>query len=868
MTWTVDVVRKTFVDYFGKQQHQIVSSCPVVLNDPTLLFTNAGMNPFKPFFLGLKEPTHPRIANYQKCIRAGGKHNDLEDVGRDSYHHTFFEMLGNWSFGDYFKKEAICWAWDLLINHYKLDPSRIYVTVYKGSDTVPKDVEAAKIWSKFLPSSRILEFDDTDNFWEMGAVGPCGPCSEVHYDLIGNRDASQFVNMDDPTVIEIWNLVFIQYDRQADHSLKSLPNKHVDTGMGLERISCILQNKHSNYDIDTFARIFASIQQLTNARSYSGKFNTSDVGGIDTAYRVIADHIRTLCFAIGDQVYPSNEGRGYVLRRILRRGINYARKLNPEITNLFSSLVNEISLIYGHVYPELVTNQSLIYSIILDEELSFGKTLDRGLKLFNNLTPIASTISGKDAFKLYDTFGFPMDLTRLLADEKGLLINEEEFVQEMELAKEKSRQVVGKKQSNLELDVHLLNELQSMNVPFTDDSFKYSIDVVDCEILQLVYNGKLVNKSAGINDLIGVITNKTCFYGESGGQVGDVGLITTNDCTLTVLDTMKYNQYVLHVCKVDGALVVPCSGTASIDIGNRKSIKSNHTATHVLNHKLRHVLGDTVDQKGSLVTNDKLRFDYSSTGHPTTKELQSIEDLINKDIEKNHRVHYREVELNIARLISGLRAVFNEQYPDPVRVVAIGVDLDEVLLDPMNVKWREYSIEFCGGTHLDSLSGCKEFMIIEETSIAKGIRRIIGITGKQCREYAMNADTMTDVVTSMENTKSKESIDLSQGLLLDSMPLPYLVKLNLKNRYAAVKTEVLGILKQKQMKLVVEIQTEMNEFLIDNSVYIKVVQLDKKMLQQVFGVLKGMGNKSCVLINKLDCDKIGFQAQVGKVTYE
>ena len=877
--WSVDVVRKTFLEYFSKKrQHQIVSSCPVVLNDPTLLFTNAGMNPFKPYFLGLQEPTNTRVCDYQKCIRAGGKHNDLEDVGQDSYHHTFFEMLGNWSFGDYFKREAIEWAWDLLINHYKLDKSRIYVTIYQGSDSVPKDNDAIAIWREFLPANRILEFDDKDNFWEMGAVGPCGPCSEVHYDLIGDRDASSLVNMDDPTVIEIWNIVFIQYDRQTDGSLKSLPNKHIDTGMGLERLSCILQNKDSNYDIDTFQRMFAKIQSLTNARPYSGKFSDQDIDGIDTAYRVIADHIRTLSFAIADQVLPSNEGRGYVLRRILRRGVNYARKLGVHPKNFFSNLVDEMVAIYGHVYPELIVNTDLLKQVLLDEEQTFAKTLDRGIKLFNTVAEQtkSKTISGADAFKLYDTFGFPMDLTRLLAKEQGFTINEVDFENEMLAAKERSKKQITNKEQHLELDTHLITQLQQMNIAFTDDSYKYTTNEVATTVLQIFHKEQKFIKEFNKSDIIGVVLSNTCCYGESGGQLGDLGYINAPEFSFKILDTKKFNQYVLHIGQIiDGTLSINKEAVVSIDVGYRKLLLQHHSGTHVLNFALRQVMGDLVDQKGSLVASDKLRFDFSSNKPPTNKELTKIEEIVNAEIKANKVVYAQDVDLSTAKLINGLRAVFGEVYPDPVRVVSIGADINKMLVDPLNEKWRDYSIEFCGGTHVKNSKDIGDFIIIEESSIAKGVRRIIGVTGSLTREFHLRTENMAEKINNLEKIKldnpELEGLIKELGLLLDETSLPLLKKNDFKDKFGAIKKRFGDHDKDKKQLIVKELTDELVAYFEQNleaKAFVKIVSIgnDKKLLQQALGPLKSLPNKAAVLLNvdKIE-KKVAFQAQIGKV---
>ena len=715
--WTSSVVRSTFTSYFESKQHVFVpSSSTIPHSDPTLLFTNSGMAQFKSIFLGTCDPHSDlfqlkRACNSQKCIRAGGKHNDLEDVGRDTYHHTMFEMLGNWSFGDYFKKDAINYAWDLLVNVYGLHKERLYVTYFEGDEKLglPADLEAKDLWLKVgVEESHILPGNSKDNFWEMGPVGPCGPCSELHYDRIGGRNASNLVNKDDPNVIEIWNLVFMQYNRQEDTSLKLLPNKHIDTGMGFERLVSILQDKPSNYDTDVFSGLFEAIRVKTGKREYRGLLGDDDKDGIDTAYRVVADHLRTLTFAISDGGLPSNEGRGYVLRRILRRGARYARKkFDVPIGNFFSGLVDTLVLELGSVFPELSTKIDHVKEVLDDEEKSFAKTLDRGEKLFNECIKKMDKsgqkiITGADAWRLYDTFGFPMDLTRLMAAELGYKIDEVEFEKEQLKSKEISKQT--KNNDNIKvitMDVHVLGEIEKeLKLKVTDDSFKYYPEDIKAEVKAIFSNGKFVNENGVLYEQFGLLLDKTNFYAEQGGQIYDTGSITLDDkFDFLVENVQVFAGHVLHIGHLKfGTVAVGDQPTLSFDEIRRALVRNNHTATHILNFALRKTVGEIVDQKGSLVVPNKLRFDYSCKSACTVDQISSVEAIVSEIIKKNANIYYKDVPLSQAKLINGLRAVFGEVYPDPVRVVSVGVDVEEMLKDPSNEKWKGVSVEFCGGT--------------------------------------------------------------------------------------------------------------------------------------------------------------------------
>ncbi len=763
---TAAEVRTAFLRFFEARQHTFVPSsttCPT--NDPSLrdTFANAGMNQYKPIFQGTVDPTSPlyglkRATNTQKCIRAGGKHNDLDDVGRDTYHHTFFEMLGNWSFGDYFKAETIAWAWELMTGDksrgcYGLDPSRLYATYFGGDQAsgLEPDLEAKEIWETFLPPERVMPFGMKDNFWEMGDTGPCGPCSELHYDRVGNRDASHLVNMDDPEVIELWNLVFIQYDRLEGGKLSVLPAKHVDTGMGLERIVSVLQNKDSNYDTDVFTPIFDRLRELTGCPQYHGKLGDDDTDGVDEAYRVIGDHIRTLVFAITDGGMPSNEGRGYVLRRILRRAVRYGRqKLNaPE--GFLAGLAPTVIERMGDAFPELRDNPDRVIGIIRDEEISFGKTLDRGIKMFEGIVANGQPVSGDDAFKLYDTYGFPFDLTQIMAEERGLTVDLEGFKKAMEEAKERSRSG-GRKDdggTKIELRAEQIAKLNHLRIKPTDDSAKFAGKDLRATV-KAIWNGHNFddhadNTIAGMKP-VGIVLDKTNFYAEMGGQVADTGEIQVNGSNpgiFKVEDTQAFGGYVVHIGRVPrGKVKVGDDVMLHVQPKRRGLVESNHTCTHILNFALREILGTSCDQRGSRVDHEKLRFDFTHNASIAAEDLEKIEQIIIHQIEQNLTVYSDLAPLEQAKQISSLRAVFDETYPDPVRVVSIGVEIEQLLHDPTSDAWKSVSVEFCGGTHLETTNEAKAFALINEEGIAKGIRRITALTGQAALDAHANADAL------------------------------------------------------------------------------------------------------------------------------
>jgi alanyl-tRNA synthetase len=764
LQWPVAKVRQTFIDFFCKKYaHTFVPSSPVVPHeDPTLLFTNAGMNQFKPIFLGQAPADSPlgklrRAANSQKCIRAGGKHNDLEDVGKDTYHHTFFEMLGNWSFADYFKKEAVDWSWELLTQVYGIPADRLYATYFEGhaASGIKPDEETRELWLKYLPNNRIIPGNMKDNFWEMGETGPCGPCTEIHVDRIGGRNAAPMVNSGDPNVIEIWNNVFIQFERLADRSLRPLPGKHVDTGMGLERVTSILQGKFSNYDADTFSGIFRAIEEITGARAYMGKLGEDDPENIDTAYRVIADHIRTLTFALTDGAMPSNIGRGYVLRRILRRAVRYGRQMLGAKSGFFNRLVPVVVSEMSVAFPELAKNPGKVTDIIREEEESFGKTLDRGIKIFGDMTADLGRsgkkiVSGTDAFKLYDTFGFPVDLTALMASEKGLTVDMDGYEAERKKAEEMSKSG-GKTATEVAarptLDGEAVAKLKHQNVHPTDDAYKFDDKVISAHV-RAVWNGSDFDDDAkaGMGKLIGLVLDRTSFYAEMGGQEADHGRIVDSKAgsagggEFRVLHVSTHGGFVLHVGQVvSGDFKVGEAVELHIDKHRRAAIESNHTGTHLLNFALRKVLGEHVEQKGSLVTPERLRFDFSHSGPVTPVEVATVDQIVGEQIARNLTVYAQPADLATAKKITGVRAVFGETYPDPVRVVAVGQPVMDLTHGPESPMWREMSVEFCGGTHVESTAEIGSFAVVSEEAVAKGVRRLTALTGEAAKAATATA---------------------------------------------------------------------------------------------------------------------------------
>jgi len=699
-------IRQQFLDFFKSKGHLIVPSAPIVVkNDPTLLFTNAGMNQFKDYFLGNKTAPSPRIADTQKCLRVSGKHNDLEEVGVDTYHHTMFEMLGNWSFGDYFKKEAIAWSWELLTEVYKLDKDKLYVTIFEGDEKegLPKDEEAFNEWKKVIPEDRILLGNKKDNFWEMGDTGPCGPCTEIHVDCRTPEerkvvDGATLVNNDHPQVIEIWNNVFIQFNRKKDGSLEPLPAKHVDTGMGFERLVRVLQGKQSNYDTDVFSRTIEATSNIVN-KKYNGNDSKESI-----AFRVLADHIRAISFTIADGQLPANTGAGYVIRRILRRAVRYYYSYLDYKQPLLYQLLPVIAAQFEHVFPELHHQQDFVAKVIKEEEEAFLRTLDKGLKRMDSIiaTQKEGAINGTDAFELLDTFGFPIDLTRLIASENNLTVDEAGFEAEMQQQKNRSRAA-----TTLETDDWIiLND--SNNKGFVG----YDSLIAQTKVLRY---RKVKGKG---KELYQIVLEETPFYAESGGQVGDKGQLILENGTIDIIDTKKENDLIIHFAET---IPADLSGelTATVDAIRRKHIAVHHSVTHLMHSALRKVLGTHVAQKGSLVNEEHLRFDFSHFAKMTDEEIAQVETIVNEKIRENIPVVIKSMHKDEA-VAMGAMALFGEKYGDTVRVV---------IMD------SAYSIELCGGTHVGSTGELGLFKIKAESAVAAGVRRVEAVSGVAALQY-------------------------------------------------------------------------------------------------------------------------------------
>jgi len=760
-------IRQAFIEFFRSKQHQIVPSAPIVVkNDPTLLFTNAGMNQFKDYFLGNKVPDHKRVADTQKCLRVSGKHNDLEEVGVDTYHHTMFEMLGNWSFGDYFKKEAIEWSWELLTGVLKIDPEQIYVTVFQGdeSEGLAFDQEAYDEWTKWISPERILRGNKKDNFWEMGDTGPCGPCSEIHIDCRPQDERNavsgkDLVNADHPQVIEIWNNVFMQFNRLKDGSLQSLPAKHVDTGLGFERLVRVLQNKNSNYDTDVFSGTIQEIEHITQKR-YDGSDSKQAV-----AFRVLADHIRAVAFAIADGQLPSNTGAGYVIRRILRRAVRYYYSYLGFEEALLHRLVQLLAAQFDAVFPELVQQQDFVAKVIKEEEEAFLRTLEKGLKKMDEIIQSSASegISGKQAFELYDTFGFPFDLIRLIADENQVKVDDEGFAAEMQLQKNRSRAATA-----IDTDdwVMLSEEEGSRFVGYDD----LMIDTRVARYRKITSKDKVQYQ---------IVLETTPFYAESGGQVGDVGTLEFNGEIIRVNNTKKENELIVHFTDKLPANI-DATVKASVDLQKRLYTTYNHSATHLLQASLREVLGSHVQQKGSLVTADVLRFDFTHFAKMTDEEIQQVENLVNEKIRSNIPVDVQLMAKEDA-LASGATALFGEKYGNTVRVVTI---------DP------KFSVELCGGTHIPYTGMIGVLAIVNESAVASGIRRIEALTGAAAlrffSEKIRQSKMVSELLKSVNPIKAVEDLIHENNLLKKEVEKNILDKvLNLKE-VLLEKADIIG----------------------------------------------------------------------------
>jgi len=797
---TAAEIRRDFLDFFKGKDHKIIKSAPVIpINDPTLLFTNAGMNQFKNIFLNLEKPIYSRIANSQKCIRVSGKHNDLEEVGKDTYHHTFFEMLGNWSFGDYYKKESISYAWELLTKVWKFPKERLWATVYLDDD------EAAECWrtETDIEPDRILRFGDKDNFWEMGETGPCGPCSEIHY-YTGSQPQQQSaekINQGDPEYIELWNLVFIQYDRDDQGVRTPLPQKHVDTGAGLERIVAALQHKDSNYETDLFRPLIDKVAKMTG-------FPYTEKDG--TPHRVIADHIRMLTFSIADGAMPSNEGQGYVIRRILRRAARFGRMLNVHEPFMYK-LVDTVGAILGPMYPEVIEREKHIQQVIRAEEQAFGETLDKGLEAYRTIKQKLkkhqqSEIAGVDVFKLYDTFGFPVDLTQLMAKEDDLTVDIDGFNKAMTVQKERARsaRII---RINIEDSIEISDSILP-TVILTDGADSQFIGYEHTE------TEATIRKYFIKDNYYYIILDKTPFYAEAGGEVGDRGTISNDDVQLEVLETKKHNDSIIHKCRIiQGMISNNPAVIARVDSQQDLHIRANHTATHLLQAALRQVLGEHVHQSGSLVNADRLRFDLTHYEKINSEQLQEIEDLINVKIRENIEVGIAFREFTEARK-EGAMALFGEKYGDVVRVITVG----------------GFSKELCGGKHVRRTGDIGAFKIISESSVAAGIRRIEAITGQAVIELSRQNEKLINELTNLLNTNIENLVQKTGEIIKRIKELEK--KLEDKDR-SDIKVELDKVWNEKVIKigpvrvLIHELTNknrdqliEINDYLVTKSKYV------------------------------------------------
>ena len=776
-------IRESYKKFFESKGHQIVPSAPMVIkDDPTLMFTNAGMNQFKDIILGNAPAKYKRVADSQKCLRVSGKHNDLEEVGIDTYHHTMFEMLGNWSFGDYFKKEAIEWAWEYLVDVLKLDSTRLYATVFEGyaPEGLERDNEAAAIWEQFLPADRIINGNRKDNFWEMGDTGPCGPCSEIHIDLRSAEERAavsglELVNQSHPQVIEIWNLVFMQYNRKADGTLDGLPAKVIDTGMGFERLAMALQGKTSNYDTDVFQPIIQAMCGIAGVEY--GKNEQTDI-----ALRVIADHIRTIAFSITDGQLPSNAKAGYVIRRILRRAVRYGYTFLGQQHAFMHKLIPALIGTMGDAYPELVSQQTLIEKVIKEEEESFLRTLETGIRLLDRVMNDTKAkglneISGVDAFTLYDTFGFPLDLTELILRENGFTVNLDEFTAEMQKQKERARNAAAVETG----DWVIVKEGEPQFVG-------YDLMACDAEILRY-RQIKQKNKT-----LFQLVLDKTPFYAESGGQVGDTGVLRNDEETVNIIATKKENNLAVHITE---KMPQDVSATffAEINLADREATAANHTATHLIHEALREVLGSHVEQKGSMVTPDLLRFDFSHFQKLTEEEIAQVEKLVNKKIRQNVMLdEHRALPIAQAKEM-GAMALFGEKYGDEVRVIRYGS-----------------SVELCGGTHVSATGNIGMVKIISESSIAAGIRRIEAISGEKVEEFiSLQQDLLKEVKGLFNNVPNltqavRKAIDENQELKKQMEEFMKEKASELKKALIKSAAEINGV---KVIRLVTEMPSDM-----------------------------------------------------------
>jgi len=870
-------IRRQFIAYFEqKHQHRFVPSSPVVpLDDPTLLFTNAGMNQFKDVFLATGRRDYTRAANTQKCIRAGGKHNDLEDVGKDTYHHTFFEMLGNWSFGDYFKKESIDWAWDLLVNVWGLDPTRLHATYFEGdpAEGLEPDEEARQLWLQYLPPERVHPGNKKDNFWEMGDTGPCGPCTEIHIDRTPDKSGGHLVNGGDARVMEIWNLVFIQFNRNASGTLSPLPARHVDTGMGFERICAVIASKDKgydpnigNYDTDVFAPIFAATAKLTGARPYTAVLEDR----LDTGYRIIADHIRTLTFALTDGAAPGNEGRNYVLRRILRRASRQGWQVFNMKEPFLYKLVDAVVAAMGDAFPELKKNPQRVADLIREEEESFGRTLERGIALFEQAAQKGQgSIPAEDAFKLHDTYGFPLDLTQVMAEERGLKVDVKGFHQLMEDARNLSR--AGATAHGADV----LVEIVQKNNPSATTFKGYETASWTGEVEARFYNTQAEHADkpvtlARAGDALALTTSITPFYAESGGQVGDKGQITSaSGAVFVVENTVKVGEVFFHLGHVEKGEFASGNQTLTFEVNRvrRNLISANHTTTHVMNRALRAKVNPQADQKGSLVDDQKLRFDFSHGAALTPEQIQEVETMVNADIAADLPVYFDFVPQEQALKINGLRAVFGEKYPPVVRVVSIGRPVAELVANPSDSRWANLSIEFCGGVHLPKTGDAEGFVIVSEEAVAKGVRRITALTGAAAHKAAAQAQLL---LTRLEGLKSADPAQLASAIAevsaeLNASTLPAISRAKIRDGIAELQKIVKDYERQKSKAnagAAVDLAREVADNALGNLIVHAFEDMDGNALRDAMDVIRKKKPEASLLLGAVSGDKIAFIAAV------
>jgi len=865
-------IRQQFVDHFAKgHDHAFVPSASVVPHDdPTLLFTNAGMNQFKDVFLGTGSRPYVRAVNSQKCVRAGGKHNDLEDVGRDTYHHTFFEMLGNWSFGDYFKRDAIGWSWSLLTETFEVPRDRLHVTVFGGdiADGVEPDVEAESLWREVtdIDPTHITHWGRKENFWEMGNTGPCGPCSEIHIDLTPDASGGDRVNADDPAVIELWNLVFIQFNRDAAGKLSELPARHVDTGLGLERLTRVLQGVDSNYDTDLFRPIFDAVAEITGAPAYGATLD----GPADIAYRVVADHIRALTFCIADGAAPGNEGRGYVLRRILRRAVRHGWQTLGIQEPFLHRLVPTVVEIMSDAFPELTGEAAKVAECVKDEEASFSRTLARGIALFEKVAASGTSIGGDSAFRLHDTYGFPLDLTEVMAKERDITVDVEGFNQRMEAAREMARASVSSRCAD-----QVLSDLVQRESLEATRFTGYEDTVLDGDNPWCLYSvrddGYQILPAAQADTAVVLVSAQTPFYGEAGGQAGDRGTIHAGEAVLQVDTTVKVGAVVLHFGTVtEGPF--PGDGNAMplrmvVDADDRRGTMANHTCTHLLNQALRRHVHAGIDQKGSSVTEQRLRFDLGHEVAVTEAQMRQVESDVNGWIQRDATVYTGMAQLEEGIRINGLRAVFGEKYPPRVRIVSVGVPVESLFENPENIAWSDHSIEFCGGTHLLSTGVAEDFVILQEEAVSKGVRRITAMTGTAARQVRDTTLTLDRRLAEAEASADTALTEMMAGLThdLETAQVSWLARVGWRDRITTLQKRVKEYQKQTARSAsndVVSVARQVAEEGDERLIVAEIPGADARTLRTAMDVIRKIKPEAALLLAASGGGRVAFVSAV------